>query len=322
MSDESTEGRTTGGPHPPTGAQYRLALDEAGHEVSAIVTEVAAGIRALSVDGHALTETFAEHETPPSACGIVLFPWPNRVDGGRWLLDGVEQRLDITEVAKGNASHGLLRYTAYRPVEVERHAVTLGATVYPQHGYPFQLDTTVRHELVSDGMVVTHTVTNVGRGRAPFAVGAHPFFRVGDHDIATLRVTLDAATRYEVDERSIPTGTTPVAGTSYDLSGGPLIGDLDLDAGYRDVTPDAEGIRRTRFTAPDGCTTELWQDSSFPYVQVFTPRNFPRGGVTGLAVAAEPMTAPANALATGEGLVWLDEGDTWSARWGIRRTRG
>jgi hypothetical protein len=82
MSDESTEGRTAGGPQPPTGAQYRLALDEAGHEVSAIVTEVAAGIRALSIDGHALTETFAEHETPPSACGIVLFPWPNRVDGG------------------------------------------------------------------------------------------------------------------------------------------------------------------------------------------------------------------------------------------------
>ena len=61
----------------------------------------------------------------------------------------------------------------------------------------------------------------------------------------------------------------------------------------------------------------MWQDESFPYVQVFTPRNFPRGGVKGLAVAAEPMTAPPNALASGEGLLWLDEGETWTGSWGM-----
>ena len=303
----------------PTGDQYDLSLVHDERRVTGTVTQVAAGIRALAVDGIALTETFGADETPPSACGITLVPWPNRVADGRWTLDGREQQLDLTEAAKGNASHGLLRYTAYQVVDREPHAVTLGATVFPQHGYPFQLDTTVRHELVADGMVVTHTITNVGRGRAPFAVGSHPFLRVGDHDPATLTVTLAAATRYEVDDRSIPVGTVPVEGAAFDLSGGPRVGDLDLDTGYRDVEPDADGIRTTRFAAPDGSATELWQDASFEYVQVFTPRNFPRGGVEGLAVAAEPMTAPANALATGEGLRWLDEGEAWSGRWGIRR---
>ena len=302
----------------PTGEQYELALERDGHAVTGIVTQVAAGLRALVVDGVALTETFGADETPPSACGITLVPWPNRVAGGRWSLDGQQQQLDLTEAAKGNASHGLLRYTAYQVVEREPHAVTLGATVFPQHGWPFQLDTTVRHELVADGMVVTHAITNVGSGRAPFAVGSHPFFRVGDHDPATLRVTLAAATRFEVDESSIPIATSPVAGTPYDLSYGPLVGDLDLDTGYRDVEPDAEGVRTTTFTAPDGSATELWQDASFEYVQVFTPRNFPRDGVEGLAIAAEPMTAPANALASGEGLRWLDEGETWTGSWGVR----
>jgi len=305
--------------NPPTGEQHELRLEADGHVVTGTVTQVAAGIRALAVDGHALTETFDLDEQPPSACGITLFPWPNRVDGGRWTLDGEAMQLDLTEPSKGNASHGLLRYTAYRPVDVEPHAVTLAATVYPQHGWPFQLDTTVRHELVADGMVVTHTVENVGARRAPFAVGSHPFLRVGDHDVATLSVTLRAETRFEVDDRSIPVGTSPVAGTSYDLSGGPLVGDLDLDTAYRDVEADDEGVRRTRLTAPDGTATELWQDPSFSYVQVFTPRNFPRDGVEGLAVATEPMTAPANALATGEGLVWLEPGESWSASWGIRR---
>lgn len=305
---------------PPTGEQYHLSLTSGGRAVTAIVTEVAAGLRALEVDGIALVETFAEHETPPSAAGITLVPWPNRVDGGAWALDGVTQQLDITEVSKGNASHGLLRYTAYRPVSVEPHALTQAATVFPQHGYPFRLDTTVRHELTPDGLVVTHTVGNRGSGRAPFAVGAHPFFRVGSHDPATLRVTLDAATRFETNVRSIPVGTASVAGTPFDLSGSPLLGDLDIDAGYRDIAQDARGRRRTHLTAPDGSRTTMWQDGSFPYVQIFTPRAFPRDGVTGLAFAAEPMTAPANALASGDGLRWLDEGETWSGSWGVTYT--
>ena len=35
------------------------------------------------------------------------------------------------------------------------------------------------------------------------------------------------------------------------------------------------------------------------------------------AVALEPMTAPANALNSGEGLRWLEPGGTFSAEWGI-----
>ncbi|MCU1527527.1 MAG: hypothetical protein JWP75_1290 [Frondihabitans sp.] len=304
-------------PTPPTGEQYHLSLTEGGRTVTAIVTEVAAGLRALEIGGVAIAETFAENETPPSACGITLVPWPNRVDGGSWTLNGETQQLDITEVAKGNASHGLLRYSPYRPVVVEPHAVTQAASVYPQHGFPFRLDTTVRHELVADGLVVTHTITNASPARAPFAVGSHPFFRVGDHDPATLRVTLDAATRFETNVRSIPVGTTSVAGTPFDLTASPVLGDLDIDACYRDVAADGEGIRRTRLTAPDGSSTTLWQDASFEYVQVFTPRNFPRDGVKGLAFAAEPMTAPANALASGEGLRWLEPGETWTGSWGF-----
>ena len=302
----------------PTGDQYELLLQDGARTMTATVTQVAAGLRALAVDGVALAETFPVDAAPPSACGITLVPWPNRVADGRWTLEGAVQQLDLTEPSKHNASHGLLRHTAYRLVEREPHAVTQGATVFPQHGWPFQLDVTVRHELVADGLVVTHVVRNVGRGRAPVALGSHPVLRVGDHDVATLTVTLDAATRYLVDDRSIPTGTEPVDGTDADLRHGPRVGDLDLDTTYRDVAADEEGVRRTTLMAPDGSAVEMWQGPAYDHVQVFTPRNFPRDGVLGLAVAAEPMTAPANALATGEGLHWLDEGETLTAAWGVR----
>jgi aldose 1-epimerase len=120
----------------PTGTQYPLSLEADGHRVTAVVTEVAAGIRSLEVDGVALVETFPEGSTPPGAAGIVLVPWPNRVAGGRWMLDGAPQQLDITEPKYGNASHGLLRYTAYRAVEQDGESVRLAASVYPNTAIP------------------------------------------------------------------------------------------------------------------------------------------------------------------------------------------
>ena len=40
---------------PPTGHQHELRLEADGRVVTATVTEVAAGLRALAVDGEALT---------------------------------------------------------------------------------------------------------------------------------------------------------------------------------------------------------------------------------------------------------------------------
>ncbi|WNY32816.1 hypothetical protein Q9Q99_10720 [Curtobacterium flaccumfaciens] len=175
------------------------------------------------------------------------------------------------------------------------------------------------HELVDDGIRVTHEVTNRSGVRAPFAVGAHPYLRAGDTPADDLVVTLDAATAFTVDEQKVPNGSVPVECTPYDLRQGRRAGDSDLDTAYTDVTPDAEGIRRTTMHGPEGDGVELWQDASFPHVQVFTSREYPRGDGKGLAVAVEPMTAPANALNSGEGLRWLEPDETWTGSWGIRR---
>jgi aldose 1-epimerase len=58
------------------------------------------------------------------------------------------------------------------------------------------------------------------------------------------------------------------------------------------------------------------------YVHVFTPPEFPGaaadGRSPGQAVAIEPMTAPADAFNSGAGLRWLESGESWTVRWGIR----
>ena len=58
-------------------------------------------------------------------------------------------------------------------------------------------------------------------------------------------------------------------------------------------------------------------DDEFGYVQVFTTRSFPGEGGD-VAVAVEPMTAPAEAFNSGRGLRRLDPGEEWQLTWGIR----
>jgi aldose 1-epimerase len=303
----------------PTGGQYHLRHAGPDGVVEAVITQVAAGIRELSVAGFPLTEPFAASEMPAGACGIVLVPWPNRVAGGSWTLDGAKQQLDITEPKFGNATHGLLRYAPYRVVTQTESSLVQEATVYPQHGWPFLLETRVHHELVDDGIRVTHEIVNRSDRPAPFAVGNHPYLRVGDAPIGECTVTLDAATAFTTDDKKIPNGSVSVDGTDLDLRAGRVVGESDLDTAYTDVVPDESGVRRTTLRAPDGDGTELWQDESFPYVQVFTSRVFPRGDGVGLALAVEPMTAPADALNSGEGLRWLEPDASWTGTWGIRR---
>jgi aldose 1-epimerase len=298
----------------PTGEQFELVGTTGGRRSRAIITEVAAGLRALEIDGVAVTETYPETSLPPGGAGIVLVPWPNRVRDGVWHLHGAEQQLDLTEPGRGNATHGLLRNTAYRVAERAEDRITLAATVFPQHGYPFQLDTTVTYALDAAGLTVTHTIENLSDAAAPVAVGAHPYLRVGDVPVEELVLTIEAATRFEVDEKLVPVAEHPVAGTEYDLSGGVRLGDTELNDAFGGVTDGSAH----RLTAPDGRHVELWRDPDFSYVQAYTNREFPRGGELGLAVAIEPMTAPAGALENGQGLRWLEAGERWSLAWGIR----
>lgn len=305
----------------PTGTQYELTLQTASGVSRAIVTEVAAGLRAYSVNGIDLVETFDETRQPPMAAGIVLVPWPNRIRDGRWTQNGVTRQLAVTEPGKSNASHGLLRFAPYQEVSRTSDTVTLAATVFPQSGYPFHLDTEVTYALTPTGLDVTHRVRNVGGEPAPVAVGAHPFLKIGGVPTADLVVRVAAATHIEVDERLNPTGEIPVDGTRFDLRGGVAVGELDLDDGFGGVTMANDRCEHS-LTAADGRSLTLWGDENMRYVQVFTPRIFPVTNPTaepvrGLAIAIEPMTAPADAFNSGAGLHWLAPGEQWVVRWGM-----
>jgi aldose 1-epimerase len=300
----------------PTGEQFLLETSTASGDLRATITAVAAGIRTLSINGIDLVPPYGEDQAPPMGAGIVLAPWPNRIRDGRWTHEGVTRQLAITEPARNNAIHGLLRYTEYTPISRERDSVTLKATIYPQLGYPFLLGTAVHYELVADGLQVTHFVENLGVEAAPVALGSHPYLKIGGVPTADLTLRLDAASHVEVDDRLLPTGEIPVDGTEWDFREGRRVGDVELDDAFGELSSEDGQVLHT-LTAPDGRSVSIWADDEFDYVQVFTSREFP-GEDGDVAIAVEPMTAPAEAFNSGRGLRWLAPGEEWQLTWGIR----
>jgi aldose 1-epimerase len=293
-------------PLPPTGEQFDIAAGD----VTATVTEVGAGLRAFAAAGRPYVETFPVDRRPPRGAGTVLVPWPNRTAGGRWTWNGAVQQLALSEPAAGNAIHGLLRHTFYDVVERSPEAITLGARIAAQSGWPVPLAARIRYAVGADGLTVTHTVANLGVDAVPFGVGAHPYIRAGDAatDDCTLRLAASTALPLE---GGLPTGPA----RPDDVGAARRLAGLELDHAFGGCAPaDGDTLVRHRLTGPDG-GVELWADPDFRWVQVFTPGDHPDRG---RAVAVEPMTCPPDALNSGTDLIRLEPGESWTGSWGLR----
>ncbi|KRA25067.1 galactose mutarotase [Microbacterium sp. Root61] len=298
-------------PADPTGRQVHLAT--ADGRVTAQIAQVGASLRGLRVTGIDLVPPYPAGTMTPAASGVVLVPWPNRVRDGAWTQRGASHRLPITDIPTGTASHGLLRFASYDIVDESADAVSLSAPVVPRSGYPFHLDTTVTYAVTASGIEVTHRVTNIGADDAPVALGTHPYVCLGDVATADLTLTVPGATRFVLDERLLPVDEVAVT-PDVDLRAGARLGDVTLNYAYGSLGRSADGRVRTTLVAADGRSVELWQGPGFDYVQVYTMDAYPGQA---LAVAVEPMTAPPDALNSGQGLRWLASGESWELRWGI-----
>jgi len=294
----------------PTGIQLHLRRGD----VTAQIAQVGASLRHLTVGGVDIVPPYPADEPTPMCSGVVLAPWPNRIRDGIWQDGETTRALAVTEPKFRNASHGLLRFSAYDIVEQSDEAATLTATIVPQTGYPYLVETMVRYALTDAGIDVTHTLTNRSVDPATVALGTHPFVTIGDADARELVLRIPAETYFETDERMLPIGESPVP-QGTDLREGRRLGDVQLDTGFANLRRDADGWVRTTLTAPDGRTVTVQQGAGFDFVQAFTSDRYPGQP---LVVAIEPMTAPAEAFNSGRGLRRLAQDEAWTLDWGIR----
>jgi aldose 1-epimerase len=279
------------------------------------VVEVGGGLRSWTRDGVHVLAGYEADELCLAGRGQVLFPWPNRIRDGVWTRDGVTHRLALTEPKLGNASHGLVRWSAWQLSDRSESSASVTVELHPQPGWDWSLDLTVTYALGDDGLTTTTEVVNCGASPAPFGVGFHPYVSIGSTPVQGLELTVPASEYVTVDDRMLPTGTAPVEGSDYDFRTPREIGGTRLDTAFGDIDRDGDGRWRVSLSGmADLPPVTLWGDESYRWVQVFTGKAAAEGEH---GVAIEPTTCPPDALNSGTDVLTIAPGERWTARWGL-----
>jgi aldose 1-epimerase len=295
----------------PSGEQFRLVHDNQ----EAVVVEVGGGLRVYRAGGRDVLDGYNEQAMATSGRGQVLIPWPNRVEDGRYRFDGRELQLPISEVATGNAIHGLVRWSSWTCSSREADRVVLEHVLHPQPGYPFTIALQVEYALGPEGLRVETTASNAGGEPCPYGAGQHPYLTVGTTTVDEVTLHIPATRFLHSGDRGLPADAADVAGTRFDFREPRPIGDTVLDTCFTGLERDGDGTVRARLEAPGGRTLELWAGEGYEYVQVFT--GDPLADVRRRSLAVEPMTCPPNALRTGEHLDRLEPGRSVTTVWGL-----
>jgi aldose 1-epimerase len=300
----------------PSGQQYVLTFGDQ----RAVVTEVGAGLRAYAVGDRDVVDGFAEGEMCSIGRGQLLLPWPNRIEDGEYEFAGRMHQAPINEPALHNALHGLTRWVNWTAVEQAEDRVLMSLVLHPQPGYPFTLRFDVDYRLSAGGLTMRTTATNVGQRAVPYGVGHHPYLTLGS-PIDQALFKMPALMRLEANDRLIPTGRAlPNRGTAYDFLELRPIGSLRMDTAFANLVADTDGLVRVHLQAQSGdARITLWMEPVYRFLMVFTADAIPDTARRRRGIAIEPMTCAPNAFRSGDGLIVLQPGESWSGSWGILR---
>jgi aldose 1-epimerase len=283
-----------------------------GSGSTATISSVGAALLELTIESKKL---IARPADPLKIfAGSVLAPWQNRLAKGQWVDSrGQTHSLPINEPNLNNALHGMVYETEFFVREQTRSKVTLGTLLDSPAGYPYSVDIEIAYELDEFGLTCIFSARNESDTAAPFVIGFHPYFTVGNPDKVTLLIP--AGSYYTQDGNKIPAAKTAVADTSFDFrSARPLI-DAKLDDYFTDLTA-TEGQAVSRLETSDWAL-ELRQSAALSHLVVYLTHQYDASGGQVSAIALEPASAPANALNSQDDLDYIEPGATFTGNWSV-----
>jgi aldose 1-epimerase len=239
----------------------------------------------------------------------LLHPWANRLSAFDVELLGRRMRLKGSPLVRteehGLPIHGLLAASPrWRVAEHSGDAVRAALDFdEPEllQAFPFPHVIELDARLAPDGLTVRTTVRATGDVAVPLAYGYHPYFALPGVRREQWEISLPVRRRLLLDEHAVPTGATEPVEPFH----GP-IGDRAWDDGFDLLVPGEPFA-----VAGGGRRIEVAFGEGYPVAQVFAPPGKE-------LVCFEPMTAPTNALVTGDGLRTVAPGESAAAEFAVR----
>jgi aldose 1-epimerase len=254
-----------------------------------------------------------------SSFGIpLLHPWANRLAGLRYAVGGHRIDLDggrppVHLDGNGLPIHGLVAASPYWR-ETGRTPGNGSAAIsarldYAAHeeliaAFPFPHELHVEAELTEGTLRVRTILLPTGGVAVPVSFGWHPYLRLPGIPRADWHVELPVRRRAVLDEHGLPTG----ASEPVEVEPGPL-GERTYDDHFVELARPA-----TFVLEGGGRRLELELGEGYSFAQVYAPL------ATGDEpyVCFEPMTAPVNALVSGDGLRSVPPGGSFGADFTVR----
>lgn len=235
----------------------------------------------------------------------LLFPFPNRLKYGQYSFEGKNYAFPHNDIELPNALHGMVHDREFTiDTQGENHARLKLSYGGEEERYPFPFDLFITYQLKETGLETELEVVNTGSGNMPCGFGWHPYFYTEEYEKAELK--LPTLKQVEIDDLMIPTGRK---GPFNTFDAFEKVSKQVLDTCFKLNPTKNKFVSLLKLS--NGNIVEVWQDSNFEYLQVFTPKEK-------TSVAIEPMTCNIDALNNGEGLRILAPQEHWKVSFGIK----
>jgi aldose 1-epimerase len=249
----------------------------------------------------------------------ILFPWPNRIRGGRFTF-GVTEYHVPTQAESGNASHGLVRELPWA-VEATgtdaegafcRASVELGTD--PDDLWAFHCRLTMEYRLSGRSLQILAVAESLDDVPMPMGFGLHPWFTVpftsgGSRAAHELLVPADRL--WEL-ESNLPTGEIHPASSVFDAREWRPLDDTLLDDVYTHLSLTDGWFTAELRDPSSGRSIAVRSDGAFREHVVYAPLHLS-------AVCLEPYTCTTDAFNLAArgidgGMLVLEPGARWRGR--------
>ena len=257
-----------------------------GGSIQKLIIDDITIIKGITVDDSGVLDYLNRYQS------AVLFPFPNRLEDGRYAFEDKPYTFPLNNPETKNAIHGFMNDKTFEVIRVTNNSLSLQFNSDGDKAFPFHYSLTINFILSKDHIQIQFGVENKGDTAFPFGLGWHPYFQLPNFGSNTLEFSADKT--YTTTERGIPSGFEEYNTSVIDID------NASLDTAYHLIGPEIR-LETARYElqmqTPEDC-----------YLQIYTPPDKE-------SIAIEPMTCIANAFNNGIGLKILQPNKEYN--WGL-----